>query len=61
MLKHFYITITGVVQGVGFRPFVYRVAKELDLKGSVNNTSLGVEIHLEGKKDRVDRFLKILK
>lgn len=38
------IVITGVVQGVGFRPFVYRIAKELSINGIVSNTSEGVVI-----------------
>jgi len=60
MVKHFHITVTGVVQGVGFRPFVYRVAKNLGLKGNVNNTASGVKIHIEGEKERVDKFLESL-
>jgi hydrogenase maturation protein HypF len=61
MIKHFYITVTGVVQGVGFRPFVFRVAKELGLKGSVSNTASGVKIHIEGKKEKIDKFIEYLK
>ncbi|SFO98706.1 carbamoyltransferase HypF [Hydrogenimonas thermophila] len=60
MIKHFHITVTGVVQGVGFRPFVYRVAKNLGLKGSVSNTATGVKIHIEGPKERIDKFLESL-
>jgi len=40
--------IGGIVQGVGFRPFVYRLAQELDLTGWVRNTPAGVEIEIEG-------------
>ncbi len=43
----------GVVQGVGFRPFVYRIAKELGYTGWVKNIGYGVEIHLESK-DKTD-------
>jgi len=43
------IRITGVVQGVGFRPFVWRLANELQLAGWVKNDSAGVEIHAEGR------------
>lgn len=40
--------VKGTVQGVGFRPFVYRLAKEMGLNGFVKNTPRGVEIYLEG-------------
>ncbi len=42
------IRVTGIVQGVGFRPFVWRLAHELGLKGWVRNDAAGVEIHAEG-------------
>lgn len=42
------IHVSGIVQGVGFRPFVYRLAKDMGLKGFVRNTPHGVEIHIEG-------------
>ncbi len=48
--------VAGTVQGVGFRPFVYRLAVELELSGSVANDSLGVIVDLEGPADRLDRF-----
>uniref|UniRef100_A0A7C4TDA2 Carbamoyltransferase n=1 Tax=candidate division WOR-3 bacterium TaxID=2052148 RepID=A0A7C4TDA2_UNCW3 len=51
------VRIRGIVQGVGFRPFVYRLAKDLKLAGFVRNTSYGVEIEIEGKKDRIRKFL----
>jgi len=43
------VVVFGVVQGVGFRPFIYRIAKELDLTGWVKNIGRGVEVHLESK------------
>jgi len=43
------ITVHGVVQGVGFRPFVHHLANRFGLTGWVRNTGLGVEIHLEGQ------------
>ena len=43
------INIKGVVQGVGFRPFVYNLAKSLNLKGNVANTTDGVVIDIEGE------------
>ena len=51
------ITIRGAVQGVGFRPFVFRLAAELRLDGWVSNTSQGVLIEVEGKREILDRFL----
>lgn len=51
------IHITGVVQGVGFRPFVYRLATELELKGYVLNSESGVVIEVEGEKDKLEEFL----
>jgi len=44
------IRVFGVVQGVGFRPFIYRIAKKLSYNGWVKNIGFGVEIHLESKK-----------
>ena len=51
------IDISGVVQGVGFRPFIFRLAKKHDLKGNVSNTSKGVHIIVEGEKDELGKFL----
>ena len=42
------IHISGIVQGVGFRPFVYALALRLGLKGWVRNTSAGVDIEVDG-------------
>jgi len=50
------IRIHGIVQGVGFRPFVYRLAQECRLSGFVNNSGDGVVIELEGTPDSIDRF-----
>jgi hydrogenase maturation protein HypF len=49
-------TVQGIVQGVGFRPFVYRLAHEHDLTGWVRNTPAGVEIEIQGSVDRLDTF-----
>ncbi len=54
------IVITGAVQGVGFRPFVYRLATSLGLKGWVKNTPFGVEIEVEGKQDVLFSFISRL-
>jgi len=53
--KH--IELTGVVQGVGFRPFVYNLALAHGLRGWVRNTSAGVEIEVEGVADALDAFV----
>ena len=50
----------GVVQGVGFRPFIYALAKRHGLAGWVRNTSAGVEIHVEGPDDAVEAFVTAL-
>ena len=55
------ITINGIVQGVGFRPFVYQSAREYGLRGHVANTSSGVLIHAEGDSTDVDTFFQNLK
>ena len=54
------IHITGIVQGVGFRPFVYNLAVRLALKGWVRNTSAGVDIEVDGEQDVLDTFVKAL-
>ncbi|HTQ22438.1 carbamoyltransferase HypF [Mycobacterium sp.] len=52
--QHF--TVTGVVQGVGFRPFVHRIASELGLTGFVGNDSGAVFLEVQGDPARVDEF-----
>ncbi|MBW2589996.1 MAG: carbamoyltransferase HypF, partial [Deltaproteobacteria bacterium] len=47
---------SGIVQGVGFRPFVYQLAKKYDLKGDVANTSTGVTIFIEGASSNIESF-----
>jgi hydrogenase maturation protein HypF len=51
------IEIAGIVQGVGFRPFIYRLATENHLTGFITNTEAGVSIEVEGSKDAVGAFL----
>lgn len=58
-MKRFLINIKGIVQGVGFRPFVYNLARLYDLKGFVKNTSAGVIIDAQG--DNVDSFVLSVK
>jgi hydrogenase maturation protein HypF len=55
------IRVRGVVQGVGFRPFVYRLASANTLTGWVLNAGEGVEIHLEGSEQGLEAFLRELK
>ncbi|HVF13556.1 MAG TPA: carbamoyltransferase HypF [Acidimicrobiales bacterium] len=54
------LRVTGTVQGVGFRPFVYRLAVELGLKGSVANDSRGVVIDVEAPAAALDLFAERL-
>ncbi len=56
-IKAVFIHVTGIVQGVGFRPFVYSLANEFNLTGWVRNTSAGVEISIEGSQKNIDLFL----
>jgi len=54
------LQISGAVQGVGFRPFVYRLASELGLAGFVNNSGGGVTLEVEGEAERVSEFARRL-
>ena len=51
------IDVTGIVQGVGFRPFVYRLANECNLAGFIANTPAGVSIEVQGPADSLAAFL----
>ena len=51
------MTVRGAVQGVGFRPFVYRLATGLGLAGWVNNSCEGVFLEVEGPRPNVESFL----
>lgn len=53
--------LKGVVQGVGFRPFVYGLAVKYGLSGWVNNSSAGVYIEVEGSKEAIENFTADLK
>jgi hydrogenase maturation protein HypF len=61
MIQRAHITIRGAVQGVGFRPFIYRLATEMGLTGWVLNSPQGVFIEVEGGKERLDSFLLRIK
>ena len=54
------VILFGAVQGVGFRPFVYRLATSLHLPGWVRNSSAGLEIEVEGSPQGLTRFLERL-
>ena len=56
MLKTYKITVAGQVQGVGFRPYVYTLATEFNLKGTVSNNQEGVLIYITGTKESIDQF-----
>ena len=53
--------IQGIVQGVGFRPFVYGQARDLGLSGFVFNDSRGVTIEIEGHAASLERFTRALR
>ena len=55
------ISLTGRVQGIGFRPAVYKIARSLALTGLVYNDTIGVTIELQGPPQDIDQFLARLK
>lgn len=55
------IKVRGLVQGVGFRPFVYRIAHRHGIEGWVENNNEGVTIHAEGNSHMLDSFMQSLK
>ena len=61
LIKRAKISVRGIVQGVGFRPFVYQLATKHGLKGWVCNTSGDVKIEVEGSSDSLQLFLDQLK
>ena len=54
------IEVSGIVQGVGFRPYVYRLATGRRLRGTIRNTSAGVTIEIQGPADTVQDFVEHL-
>ena len=50
------LTINGIVQGVGFRPFIYALARDIGLVGSVYNTSDGVKVEIQGSSEQLAQF-----
>lgn len=57
-MKRWNVFLTGLIQGVGFRPFVYRQAKKLSLKGWVRNSGDGVNIAVEGEQEKLNSFVE---
>ena len=60
-LTRFRIKVRGIVQGVGFRPFVHRLVKQHGLAGWVRNSSEGAELELEGEEPELRGFLRELR
>jgi len=54
------LAISGVVQGVGFRPFVYQLADRYKLNGFILNNAAGVSIEIEGAQEAIDAFMNAL-
>jgi hydrogenase maturation protein HypF len=54
------IEVTGTVQGVGFRPWIYRLARSLGVNGEVHNDTSGVTIEAFGNQEALDRFLELI-
>ena len=54
------LKIRGIVQGVGFRPFVHKLVRRCGLSGYIKNTSSGVELELEGERPALERFVALL-
>ena len=55
------VKVRGIVQGVGFRPFVYQLAQRLDLKGWIRNTTAGVDIQVDGSQNALQDFVQSLR
>ncbi|HPQ78675.1 MAG TPA: carbamoyltransferase HypF [Synergistales bacterium] len=60
MIRHVRLQVTGVVQGIGFRPFCSRLSGEIGLGGSVRNTTAGVVIDLYGDPEGIDSYIERL-
>lgn len=59
--KRYRVKVFGIVQGVGFRPFVYQLARELGLRGFVFNDGDGVVVEIEGEELSIQRFKEKLR
>ncbi|MGL4292194.1 MAG: acylphosphatase, partial [Bacteroidales bacterium] len=56
----YHLHIKGLVQGVGFRPFIYRIANQMNLAGQIKNNNEGVEIEIEASEELKDIFIKAI-
>lgn len=61
MIQRAKAKIRGMVQGIGFRPFVYQLAQKHNLRGFIANTSFGVELEIEGEPAQVGTFFEALR
>ena len=58
MIQRARATINGIVQGVGFRPFIYQLARKKGLGGYIANTTMGVDIEVEGEPGEIENFFQ---
>lgn len=58
VLERLSLKIRGIVQGVGFRPFIHKLVGSYGLCGYIKNTSSGVELELEGEREALERFVR---
>jgi hydrogenase maturation protein HypF len=54
------VQVRGIVQGVGFRPFIFKLTEDYRLCGHVANTSSGVDIHVEGDRAQIESFIRAI-
>ncbi|HOO73386.1 MAG TPA: carbamoyltransferase HypF [Spirochaetota bacterium] len=60
MVRQYRIRVKGIVQGVGFRPFIYQLAHRHGLTGSVINDTAGVLIHAQGREEDLETFINTI-
>ncbi|HDO06264.1 MAG TPA: carbamoyltransferase HypF, partial [Bacteroidetes bacterium] len=61
IVEAYKIEIKGLVQGVGFRPFIYKLAKRHSIRGNVENNNEGVLVQAEGNRNHLQQFIKAMK
>ncbi|MCX7720648.1 MAG: carbamoyltransferase HypF [Dictyoglomus thermophilum] len=59
-MKSYKLRVWGIVQGVGFRPFIYRLAKSLNLRGWILNSTGSVQILIQGEEKNLEKFMELL-
>lgn len=59
-MERLLLKIRGIVQGVGFRPFIHKLVTDYALVGYIKNTSSGVELELEGERAELERFVRAI-